>query len=458
MHSINRLRRSPLVSAVLSTLMLSSAVAHSTTWPVTSCNDSGSGTLRAVINNASTKSGDTADLSQLKTTDLGCGASTISLITGALAVTQDDLYIVGPSSRITISGTSDNVTEKDRIFVHSGSGTLALSYLNVNDGDFYSSSGTVFGGCIYSAGSLYLSHSSVSNCTVDAAPTQSAIGGGVVVRKDLTLRSSAITKNVAGNNAYDGFAGGALSYGNVTLISSSIEGNSASGTNGGAIGGLSGTGTLTMSGSTIANNVAETNLGGLSAAGVATIVDSTISGNIAKLGVIGGLGSSKSLTIRNSTIAFNTAGKLSAPQAAGFSVYTPNASITIELQSTVISNNSIGPSGISSDFSVGSNPDFTASVIGANNLVFTSTATLPGDTLTETCPLLGSLRDNGGPTLTHALQSGSPAIGHGNNSLSLPYDQRGAPSVRVSGSSADIGAYEVQQADIVFNSSFEGCP
>jgi hypothetical protein len=36
-----------------------------------------------------------------------------------------------------------------------------------------------------------------------------------------------------------------------------------------------------------------------------------------------------------------------------------------------------------------------------------------------------------------------------------PLDQRGLP--RVSGTSADIGAYEYQQNDVIFSAGFEGC-
>jgi hypothetical protein len=91
---------------------------------------------------------------------------------------------------------------------------------------------------------------------------------------------------------------------------------------------------------------------------------------------------------------------------------------------------------------------------------------------TPACPLLGPLRANGGLTRTHALLSGSPAIDQGsenplNPNTNSPYgfDQRGAGLAngsvdypRVSGSQADIGAYEVQVADVVFNAGFDGCP
>jgi hypothetical protein len=64
---------------------------------------------------------------------------------------------------------------------------------------------------------------------------------------------------------------------------------------------------------------------------------------------------------------------------------------------------------------------------------------------------LAPLADNGGPTLTHALRRGSPAIDGGDPSFSyFPYDQRGTGFERVIDGDGDgtavvdIGAYEVQ--------------
>jgi hypothetical protein len=62
-------------------------------------------------------------------------------------------------------------------------------------------------------------------------------------------------------------------------------------------------------------------------------------------------------------------------------------------------------------------------------------------------PLLGPLQDNGGPTLTHALLSGSPAIDAGNNAYATDWDQRGPGFPRITDGDPviDIGAFEVQQ-------------
>jgi hypothetical protein len=65
----------------------------------------------------------------------------------------------------------------------------------------------------------------------------------------------------------------------------------------------------------------------------------------------------------------------------------------------------------------------------------------PGDQTSAT-PGLGPLADNGGPTMTHALLPGSPALDAWTAGCPGPdTDQRGA--VRPQGTACDIGAYEV---------------
>jgi hypothetical protein len=70
----------------------------------------------------------------------------------------------------------------------------------------------------------------------------------------------------------------------------------------------------------------------------------------------------------------------------------------------------------------------------------------PGDQI-NTDPMLGPLQDNGGPTFTHALLPGSPAINAGDPNFVPPpyYDQRGPGYDRVRGGRIDIGSFEVQQ-------------
>ena len=62
-------------------------------------------------------------------------------------------------------------------------------------------------------------------------------------------------------------------------------------------------------------------------------------------------------------------------------------------------------------------------------------------------PVLGPLTNNGGPTLTHALLSGSPAIDQGTNFSCPTRDQRGFPRPAIGELGVyicDMGAYEWQ--------------
>ena len=66
----------------------------------------------------------------------------------------------------------------------------------------------------------------------------------------------------------------------------------------------------------------------------------------------------------------------------------------------------------------------------------------------NTDPLLGPLQDNGGPTFTHALLPGSPAIDAGDPNFTPPpdYDQRGPGFDRVVNGRIDVGSVEIQSA------------
>ncbi len=142
---------------------------------------------------------------------------------------------------------------------------------------------------------------------------------------------------------------------------------------------------------------------------------------------------------------------------AGLALAGNGHAVTATIQSSMISNNTFAPDTTDYDFTA--TGSFTIASASANNLVRASAAdSLPAGSFISACPLLGPLRDNGGPTPTHALLSHSSGIDQGNNIADLPVDQRGAPYTRVSGVRADIGAYEVQKNDIVFNSGFDGCP
>jgi hypothetical protein len=79
--------------------------------------------------------------------------------------------------------------------------------------------------------------------------------------------------------------------------------------------------------------------------------------------------------------------------------------------------------------------------------------------------LLAPLASNGGPTHTHALLAGSPALDKGRSFL-LPFDQRGllraadSPKFTNAGGSdgADIGAFEVSPFGGILDSDGDGMP
>jgi hypothetical protein len=182
--------------------------------------------------------------------------------------------------------------------------------------------------------------------------------------------------------------------------------------------------------------------------GSLTITNTTVSGNTAagaSYTIGGGVYEQQALSLNNSTIAFNTAGYYGGG-------VTINKTATLALFSTIISNNTATITPDSADLFAYGGP-ITAT--GDHNLVIASDTgvTLPADTLT-TDPLLQPLADNGGGTLTHALDPASPAVDTGSNPLSLPFDQRGTPYPRVVGTAADIGAFELD-TDHIFGNGFE---
>jgi hypothetical protein len=192
-----------------------------------------------------------------------------------------------------------------------------------------------------------------------------------------------------------------------------------------------------------------------------TIRNSTISGNTARGpgGAIGlyylgfnnyGAGLPSSLTIQNSTIAGNT----SSGVGGGLSDTGPKATNSIVVTSSVFAFNT-GTS--NADFS---NSTDTATV--DHSLIRDQTGSTitngGGNLAAGTDPLFvggatPTLANNGGPTQTIALQSGSPLKNAGSNPAGLTGDQRGIVGFfRTFGAATDIGAFEFQgQAATVVN-------
>lgn len=478
--SLDRFQRKPLARfAAALFAVVAPGAGHAATWIVNSCDQGNSGdlptktgTLRFAATNAA--SGDTVDM-----TALACG--TISLKTGSIHVSQTSLTINGPGrDALLIRGkfeqNTNTYSDKDRIFRHNGTGTLTLSHLTMSDGYLSNSTGYARGGCVYSKGSVHLNDVVIRDCLAKTS-SGDARGAGVYTVNSLYAGNSAITSNSAtAGSTGNAVGGGVFSNGDLTAMQSTIADNTAKGPVGdkiGVAGGLFVGGDLTLFASTISNNTAGRNAGGIDAFNfspenyVATIANSTISGNYAAYLVGGVYVNSGQLTIDNTTIAFNRSMARnrqygSASFAGGVTASARYGSLAIDMHSTLISNNRVKNVDLDLTTPYANPPDVTItfSDTSAKNLVRVSDTAaqelLPADTLTS-CPLLGPLRDNGGPTLTHVLHSTSPAIDAGGNIDTWPYDQRGAPYLRESGPVSDIGAYEVQKADSIFDAGFEGC-
>ena len=212
-------------------------------------------------------------------------------------------------------------------------------------------------------------------------------------------------------------------------------------------------GSTTVSNSTLSGNTAQYQGGGIfHDSGPLTIVNSTLSGNTANNqggGIYSRLGQ---LAVRHSTITGNQAlGMNSDPVRPGGGVMRSGlAAYSTNLEHTIVAGNSGQFSG---DDLRGS---FTArySLIGiqtGETFIVDNGGNLIGNPGSPINPLLGPLANNGGPTMTHALLAGSPAIDAGDPAAvagvgSVPlFDQRGDPFTRVfdgdgaSGARIDMG-------------------
>lgn len=394
--------------------------------PVTSCADDGAGSLRQAVANAS--DGDVIDLSALT-------CATITLETGAIAVDFDSLTLNGPGrNALTIDGN-----QLDRVLFHPGQGTLTVHGMTIQSGrDRATGFHVAGGGCIASAGYLVLDNATVRNCYAGGEGAY----GGAIYAYSLTMANSTLSGNLAYGVHEDAgtaaFGGAAFVY-TMDLVDSTVTGNRADhefnpGRTSYDIGG----GIVSVRGGSITNSTIDSNTsygrgGGIAAFNPIAISNSTVSGNVAETDVGGALfvRSPATLAANNSTIAANR-----AQNGGGIWLATSES----RLQSTVVFGNTA-----SAGFFADVAGRQALSIDGDHNLVGNAdpAVTLPADTLSAN-PLLGPLANHGGPTRTHALGAGSPAIDSGSNPAQIPFDQRGAPFARVYGSAADIGAYEQQ--------------
>jgi hypothetical protein len=448
------------------------------TLTVTNLSDSDPGSLRDIVNQAS--SGDTINF------DSGL-QGTITLTSGELAISKS-LDIEGPgAAQITVSGN-----KASRVFDIAPGVAATLAGLTIANGQvkaFSSDSNVyVFGGGIYNAGTLTLSSCTVSGNQAESDITNSngylvfaySYGGGLFNSGTASVTDCSFTGNIAtfsvlttGSNSlalYGGHGGAIANVGQLTVTDSTLDSNTGSGYGGG----LYNSGQAEATGSTFSGNLAgngggatntpvntEAYGGGIAnQLGTLTLANCTVANNQVQSGLSlagasgrtissgGGVYSLGEVSLTNCTVASNSV--LAVAQGSSFAVaegggisIDPSSAHGGSIVNTIVAGNSstmLGPDVFGPFASLGYN------LIGAtDDSSGWGGADLTGTKASPLNALLGVLQDNGGPTQTMALVPGSPAIDAGDNDYAPgANDQRGSGFDRIVNGTIDIGAFEVQ--------------
>ncbi len=407
----------------------------------------------------------------------------IEVIGGAIAVAYSNQY--DETADVTLTNTTVsgntltatsippyyNATQKQTyyygnaagagVWAHGANITLTGSHITNNN---QTSNAAGFGGGVYAANGQYENTTTTTYYPVGGAVSvtgstisgnsatsvyQNTYGGGLQGAGDITIDTSAISGNKAQSQCYGCYsAGGGVESGkytyNLAITGSTLSGNSVSATGTFAYtagGGLStkfqnfGT-AVTITNSTISGNTTDTaNTGPASTYGAGIYQQASYA--------------TGSMTLNNSTVAFNTSRDFGAGIATnGYTGLTLNSTIVADNTSTTYAAVSdIAPRAMT--FTVAGDYSLVQTDPTSYGVTFSGTHNIVGSD-----PLLKPLANNGGPTQTHALDPASPAVDAGSNPLALTTDQRGVPYARVVGAAADIGAYELD-TDHIFGNGFE---
>jgi hypothetical protein len=406
--------RAGLIAAVAA---LAAASAQATALLVSNTNDSGAGSLRqAVADNNTAGRGNTIIFSNVVT-----GSITLS---GGEMLISGNVTILGPGpGSLAVNGNAAS-----RVFHITNTAIAAISGLTITNGAV---SGSFPGNA---GGGIWNDHSTLtlSNCTITGNYGGNGPGGGIY---------------------NDGSSGSAT----LSIIASTISGNSTVGSGGGIYNdSYAGSTTLSVIGSTVSTNTAagSGNVGGAIfndgnfGGATLSISNSTFSGNTANLeggaiydGGVSGIFPTV-LTVRACTFSSNSA------SGGGGAIFNNGASTFVTFGDTILKAGASGGT-IVKNGGFFTSDGYNLSSDNGGGLLSKATDQLNTD------PLLGPLADNGGPVLTHALLPGSPAIDKG-NSFGLTSDQRGAPrpfdfasvTNATGGDGSDIGAFELGTATL----------
>ncbi len=275
---------------------------------------------------------------------------------------------------------------------------------------------------------------------------------GITNEGTLTIQDCVITENRSEDYSADDSGGGIFNAGEMTIVDSTVSRNYAGHGRGGGIFNAQ-SATLELVNSTISDNGADGDGGGLYGGGIfnggeMTILNSTVSGNTAFDAVFGGglgggIANAGSMSLSNSTVSGNSAdlgGAIAIDPRFSPDAYTEIANTLIEGECA-----RNGDSSSATWVSKGGNIESPGDTCGFDQT---------GDQPSVPDPMLGELADNGGPTQTHALLPGSPAINQipvedclDAEGAPLTTDQRGEPRPETGGTMCDVGAFERQTDD-----------
>jgi hypothetical protein len=433
--------------AILSALLfcVSPMPARAATITVTNTHNSGPGSLRQALRAAN--DGDTINLAVTGTITLTSGGLPINKNITISGPGPDQLSIDGnqallvfgvfPGRAATISGLT--VRNAQSGVLNDGTVTvtncvLSNSYDGLSNYRVATVSSCVLTGNLYDGLYSYEGETTVSNCVVSGnaggglfndvnfGPNNPVAGSG-----SMTVSDSIISDNSGP---------GVWNYFFLTVLNSTLSGNSTALDGGGIRSGtFKAPGGVTVINSTISGNSASGGGGGIAIYyGGLTIVNSTISGNSGGDAGGGIANYTGGVHVANSTISGNSA-------ASGGGIYNVAGQFggTIEISNTIFNAGALGENIFNNGGMVTSHGYNISSDDGGGLL------TGPGDQI-NTDPLLGPLRDHGGPTLTHMPMRGSPAIDAGDPGFTPPpdHDQRGACFYRVFGGRIDVGSVETQ--------------